>query len=120
MGFSRATGIMCSAATELWGLRDGLIMFVQLQLPAVEVESDAERIVLILTNNNTIYGDLGILVDDCRELLKRIPQTKVQHCYKEANFCADALAKLGSSLDQPFVSFCNSLINLLSLLASDK
>jgi hypothetical protein len=30
----------------------------------------------MLTNNNTIYGDLGILVDDCRELLKRIPHTK--------------------------------------------
>ena len=30
MGFSRATGITCSVAVELWGLQDGLIMCVQL------------------------------------------------------------------------------------------
>ena len=120
MGFSRATGITCSTAVERCGLRDRLIMCVQLQLPAIEVDSDAEHIVLMLTNNNTIYGDLSILVDDCRELLKHIPQTKVQHCYREANFYVDALAKLGSSLDQSFVSFCNPPLNLLSLLAYDK
>ena len=74
----------------------------------------------MLTNNNTISGDLGIPIDDCRELLKRIPHTKVQHCYREVNFCADALTKLGSSLDQPFVSFCHPPLNLMSLLASDK
>ena len=74
----------------------------------------------MLINNNTIYGDLDILVDDCKELMKRIPYTKVQHCYRKINFCIDALAKLGSSLDQPFVFFCNPLLNLLSLLASDK
>jgi hypothetical protein len=54
---------------------------------------------------DTTTCDFGILVDDCKELLKCIPQTKVQHCYKEANFCANALAKLGSSLDQPLSHF---------------
>jgi hypothetical protein len=95
-------------------------MYVQLELPAVEAELDVECIVLMLTNNNTIYGDLDILVDDCKELMKRIPYTKVQHCYMKTNFCVDALAKLGSFLDLPFVFFCNLPLNLLSLLASDK
>ncbi|KAK7822370.1 hypothetical protein CFP56_036562 [Quercus suber] len=31
------------------------------------------------------------------DLLLQLPQAKVVHCYREANFCADALAKLGAS-----------------------
>ncbi|KAK7829827.1 hypothetical protein CFP56_028802 [Quercus suber] len=42
-------------------------------------------------------GDFSRLVDDCRDLLLQLPQAKVSHCYREANFCADALAKLGAS-----------------------
>ena len=33
----------------------------------------------------------------CKDLLLQLPQAKVSHCYKEANFCIDALAKLGAS-----------------------
>ena len=30
-------------------------------------------------------------VADCREGLKEIPLVRVQHCYREANKCVDAL-----------------------------
>lgn len=63
---------------------------------AVEVELDASAIVSLIVSN-TISGDLSVLVDDCKDLLLRLPQATVSHCLREANFCIDALAKLGSS-----------------------
>ena len=63
---------------------------------AVEVELDASAIVSLIVSN-TISGDLSVLVDDCKDLLLQLPQATVSHCLREANFCIDALAKLGSS-----------------------
>lgn len=63
---------------------------------AVEVELDASAIVSLIVSN-TISGDLSVLVDDCKDLLLQLPQAMVSHCLREANFCVDALAKLGSS-----------------------
>ena len=63
---------------------------------AVEVELDASAIVSLIVSN-TISGDLSVLVDDCKDLLLQLPQATVSHCLREANFCVDALAKLGSS-----------------------
>ena len=46
--FARAVGITSSAAAELWALRDGLSLCIQLQLQEVEVELDAESNLLML------------------------------------------------------------------------
>ena len=48
---------------------------------------------------------IDVLVDDCREGLKEIPMVRIQHCYKEANKCADALARRGALMDQDFTIF---------------
>ena len=89
-----------NAAAELWALRDGLTLCINLCLSPVEIELDAKEIVNFVATDVIISGDLCPLVDDCRELLRQIPQTKISHCYREANFCADALAKLGTNLAQ--------------------
>ena len=72
------------------------------------------------------------LLSDCRNLFKAIPNKQIQHVYREANQCADALARLGSSVISSFVvfvepppmvanslavdaagNFCNRLVNCL-------
>jgi ribonuclease HI len=105
MGFMRNIGCTGSAAAELWALRDGLSLCVQLQLHAVEIELDAQVIIFYLSESSTYTGNLSPLIDDCRELLRRLPQTKVGHCFREANFCADALAKMGTTSMEDFVVF---------------
>ena len=60
-----------------------------------------------------------LIVDDWRELFRQIPQTKVLHCFREANFCADALAKLGPTLDD-FILFTVPRPFLFPLLDFDK
>ncbi|KAK7815858.1 putative ribonuclease h protein [Quercus suber] len=86
----------CNIA-ELWGLREGLALCVDVHAQAVEVELDAAAAISLISCNSRSNGDFSGLVDDCRDLLLQLPQAKVVHCYREANFCADALAKLGAS-----------------------
>ena len=50
MGFMRNIGCTGSAAAQLWALRDGLSLCVQLQLHAVEIELDAQVIIFYLSN----------------------------------------------------------------------
>ena len=45
---------------------------------------------------------IDVLVSDCRESLKAIPCVRIQHCYREANKCADALARRGALPSQDF------------------
>ena len=51
-------------------------------------------IVNMLCNDNSFSRVLSSLIDDYRILLNRIPHHKVEHCFKEANKCADAMAKM--------------------------
>ena len=63
----------------------------------MEIELDATVAISLVSSNVNSNGVLSGLVDDCRELLLRLPQVKLSHCFREANFCADVLAKLGSA-----------------------
>ena len=59
------------------------------------------------------------LVADCREGLKEIPQVRIQHCYREANKCADALARRGALLDQDVSIFMEPASDVAFLLSLD-
>jgi hypothetical protein len=52
---------------------------------------------------------------DCREFQSLILQVKVKHCFREANHCADTLAKFGATLQQFFFIAYNSLLVELCL-----
>ena len=93
MSINASSGI----ATKLWALREGLSLCMEMHLLAVEVELDASAPISLVLSNFSANGDLAGLVDDCREKLLRMPQAKVSHCYREANFCANALARIGAS-----------------------
>ena len=54
---------------------------------------------------------------DCKAGLQKILRTRVQHCYREANKCVDALARRGALLSHDFVIFHSPPIDV-SLLPS--
>ena len=82
---------------EFWALREGLGLCLEKGISAVEIELDATAAISLVSSNVVSNGDLSGLVDDCRELLLRLPHFKLSHCFREANFCVDVLAKLGSA-----------------------
>ena len=62
----------------------------------MEVEVDASSVVSLLANAAETNSEIASLVDDCRDMLNRIPQAQIKHCYREGNKCADRLARLGT------------------------
>ena len=96
-GFAKAMVVSSSLAAELWAVREGLILCLELQTQAVEIELDAAAAINLLSGNSNTNGDLSGLVDDCRDLLKQLPHARMLHCYREANACADTLARMGAA-----------------------
>jgi ribonuclease HI len=118
-GFSRKIGSTSSVAAELWALRDGLNLCLLHQLTAVIIELDAKLAVNLMVSSKSFNGENSALVDDCRELLTHIPHSRVQHCFREANRCADALAKRGVKLPQDFCVFDYPPPNISVILNHD-
>ena len=56
---------------------------------------------------------------DCRESLRRIPQVRICHCYREVNKCVDGLAWRGVHQAQDFVLFSEPPSNVYLLLNLD-
>ena len=108
-----------SFAAELWGLRDGILQCLNLQLPAVEIEIDAKSIVELLNNPRAAERVVSTLVDDCRYLISQLPRVRVKHCVREANRCADELARLGSKQENDFLVFRSPPMDVWDLLKAD-
>ena len=102
-GYMRAIGCTTSVAAELWALRDGIRLCIALKIPAVIFELDAKLIVDLLQKREGNPNGIGTLVSDCKAGLQEIPMVQIQHCYREANKCADSLARRGAYLSQEFV-----------------
>ncbi|KAL0010359.1 hypothetical protein SO802_005467 [Lithocarpus litseifolius] len=111
--------VSSSLAAEVWALREGLTLCLDLQIQAVEIELDASAAISFISSNSNTNGDLSGLVDDCRVLLLQLPQVKLLHCYCEANSCADALARLGAAGDGGDSYFVTPPHNVIPLLNFD-
>ena len=55
------------------GLKRGVIISIEFQLEAVEVELDATALIFLAFSNFDLFGDVSALVDSCRNLLVQIP-----------------------------------------------
>ena len=97
VGFAKTISVSSSIAAKLWALREGLGLCLARGFHAVEIELNATAAISLVSNRVNTNGDLSGLVDDCKELLLHLPQVNLTHCFREANFCADALTKLGSA-----------------------
>ncbi|KAK6917137.1 Ribonuclease H domain [Dillenia turbinata] len=80
---------------ELWGLREGLIIAEQKMLTNIEVESDSQFLVEALSKGIEKGHPLELLIQECRAIMKALIVAAMRHILREANKCADKLAKLG-------------------------
>ena len=118
-GFARKIGKTTSFIAELWALCDGLNMCINHSFAAVEVELDAKAIIDALANPSYTNVFVSSLMDDCRLLISQIPQICFRHYYREANRCADALARMGGTQASDFVNFVCLPEDLVQLLDFD-
>jgi len=67
------------------------------RLTMVEVELDAKAVVDMLVDSHYSNNAIAPLLEDCKYLISHIPQVRIKHCYREANRCADRLARKGAN-----------------------
>ena len=118
-GFAHAIRTTTSVAAELWAPRDGIRLCIALKLTAVVIELDSKLVVDLLKKELNNPNDNDVLVADCRNSLRIIPTVRIQHCYREGNKCADALARRGAFLSQNFSIFLDPPSDVALLLSLD-
>ncbi|XP_050259191.1 uncharacterized protein LOC126704213 [Quercus robur] len=118
-GFSRRIGATNSFMAKFWGLRDGLILCCNLHIPSLIVELDAKAIVDALLNLNYENNVISPILDDCRQLVTQFHRIQFKHCYREANQCADVLARRGAEQDIDFLSFLSPPEDILNVFMDD-
>ena len=91
-----------------------------MHLNAVDIQLDATAIVHLLTNPSDANLSVMALLDDCRQLISQIAQVWIGHCFREANSCADLLARIGTTQDRTFILYHDLHVDLLEFLSSDK
>lgn len=94
-------------------------MCIALKIPIVIIELDAKLVVDLLQKEDRNQNGLNAILGDCRAGLRDILVVKIQHCYGEANKCADALASRGALLSQDFVVFLEPPTDFSLLLSLD-
>ena len=82
-------------------------------------ELDAKLVIDLLNKEEKSMNGNEIIMVDCKEGLQRIPHIKIQHCYREANKCANTLARRGALLPQDFVIFLEPPSDVSLLLSLD-
>lgn len=118
-GFARKIGKVDSFLAELWALRDGLILCHHMNVAAVVIELDAKALVDAFTNpsySNTVSSGL---FDDCKQLVTHLPQCSIKHVFREANMCADQLARLGSLQALDFTLFSCPPVDIMKFYEAD-
>ena len=90
-----------------------------LEVSSVIIELDAKLFVDLLQNEDSHQNCIDALVSDCKSELRAIPMVQIQHCYREANKCADSLARRGALLSQDFVVFLDPPMEVSLLLSLD-
>ena len=118
-GFSRHIGTTNSFVAELWGLRDGLLLCSNLNIPLLIVELDAKSIVDIFCKMGYVNDVISPLLDDCRLLISKFQQVHFKHCFRQSNHCADALARLGADQDLDFRIFESPPVDVCVFLEQD-
>ena len=118
-GFARRIGVTTSFVAELWGLREGLLLCSNLNVQFLVIELDAKAVVDVFLNPNYQNNAVSPILEDCRQLLLRFQQIQIKHCFRQANRCADLLARM--SLDQvtDFVSFNCPPVDIRGIVEED-
>ena len=85
-------------AVELWGIQDGLMLAKNQNIKKLIVKVDALTVANLFSSKNVECNSThpySPIIIDCMSLLRHFEEAQVKHVHREANHCADLLAKEG-------------------------
>lgn len=98
--FARNIGWTTSLEAELWALRDGLQLALNMEINDLILETDSLVAKDLISGMHSHGANrFSNLIFDCRQLMMLFPQCTITHTLREGNSVADDLSKLGLSLD---------------------
>ena len=90
-----------------------------MNLNGIIIELDSKALVDAINNPSYANYIAAPLVYDCRQLASRFSRICFRHIYREANMCADSLAKLGLTQSLEFVIHSSPPVDSLASLEAD-
>ncbi|XP_028072274.1 uncharacterized protein LOC114274528 [Camellia sinensis] len=117
-GYYGRLEICTSLEAELWTVYKGLTIILQRGFNQVIIETDAEQVVKLLSDDLGERCPFWGIVEDAR-IIMRGCDCSIQHIRREANICADAMAKLGEYQPADLLIVNEPLEELRTLLVAD-
>ena len=118
-GFSKRIGITSNFAAELWGLHEGLQLCCNLNISCLEVEMDAKTIVDAVGNPDYVNNIVSPILDDYRLLISKFHHVRFKHRFRQANQCADGLAKKSLRMTADFLRYDSPPVDILNVFEGD-
>ena len=87
-----------SYVAEAMALREGLRQALQAGHSHIIVEGDSKTLINGIIGSSPIPWRIKFLIQDIRRLAKHYAKVQFIHVWREANFVADAIAKVGHSV----------------------
>ncbi|RYQ83392.1 hypothetical protein Ahy_B10g102060 [Arachis hypogaea] len=78
----------------------GIKLAVEMGIPKLEVESDSCCAITIVGAPSVEAHTNSSLTRSIKELETRLEKVKISNVYRESNFCADTMAKLGHTIEE--------------------
>ena len=117
LGFSANLGTCSITQAELWGVFYGLLLAESLGCSNLIVEVDSLCAVLLCQNSTLDFHACRPLISAVHNLCSRDWSVTICHAFREANLCADSLAKYGHQCPLGLSVF-HSLPSFLSIAFS--
>ena len=80
---------------------------------------DAKSIVEVLQNTGYVIHVISPILDDCRQLITQFQNVRIKHCFRQANQCADGLARMSFSLNVDLLIFDSPPVDVLDAFEGD-
>ncbi|CAL5424963.1 unnamed protein product [Camellia sinensis] len=117
-GYYGKLEICTSLEAELWAVYKGLTIILQRGFNQVIIETDAEQVVQLLSEDIGERCPFQGIGEDARIIMCGCDYT-IQHIQRDAKICADAMAKLGEYQPAEFLIVQDPPAELRPLLVED-
>ena len=83
------------------------------------VELDASMIVDVLTKPDYANNIISHILNDCKQMLTQFQQVQIRHCFRQANCCANMMARKGAEQQLDYCAFSSPRVDVLEIFGKD-
>ena len=83
------------------------------------VEIDAKVVVDVFKNPNYVNHVISSILGDCKQLASQIQRIQFSHCYRQANWYVDMLARISAGQEFNFIMFNSPPVDFFNAFEDD-